>query len=129
MSEIVPNLDAEELCGPYEHLIRQALAHAGGTHWYEDILYEVQKGNMFFWPAEKSFMLTEVVQLPRKRIFHVFLAAGSLEEIKEMEPSLEHYAKAMDCDYITLAGRKGWGKALEKLGYKISHFDVAKEIS
>jgi hypothetical protein len=58
MSEIVPNLDARELCEPYEHLIRQALAHSGGTHWYEDILYEVQKGNMFFWPAEKSCMIT-----------------------------------------------------------------------
>jgi hypothetical protein len=129
MSEIVPNLDARELCEPYEHLIRQALAHSGGTHWYEDILYEVQKGNMFFWPAKKSCMITEVVQLPRKRVFHVFLAAGELHEIKDMESSLVEYAKALECDYITLSGRKGWGKALKDLGYKISHYDMAKEIN
>ena len=62
-------------------------------------------------------------------MFHVFLAGGDLFEIKEMESSLVEYAKAMECDYITLSGRKGWGKALEDLGYKITHHDMAKEIS
>ena len=58
----------------------------------------------------------------------MFLAAGELNEIKDMESSLVTYAKALECDYITLSGRRGWGKALNDLGYKVTHYDMAKEI-
>lgn len=113
---------------PYRSLIDQALAHAGGTHTFEDVLDQILLGEMLFWPGEKSCMVTEIVQYPRKRGMHVFLAAGDLDEIKAMEPDLRLFAQKLKCDAISLAGRRGWARALKDIGFTEGHAIVVKDI-
>ena len=105
-----------------------ALARAGGTHTYEDVLQSISVGDMFFWPASKSCMVTEIVQYPRLRALHVFLAAGDLAEIKNMESSLISFAKSLKCSALSMSGRKGWTKALKELGWQESHITLVREI-
>jgi len=117
-----------EVMDPFREQIEAALKYAHGTHIWEDLVEAVGKQDLQFWPAEKSFLLTEIVQYPRKRLLHVFLAGGSLEEIERMEPSLATFAERLDCDFISLAGRPGWKKVLDKHGYAPAWTYMIKEL-
>ena len=119
---------AAEVMAPYRFLIESALEYAGGTHDYSDIVHGVENMAMFFWPAEKSCLVTEIVQYPKKRALHVFLAAGDLTEIKDMELSLQEFAKSLKCDAISLTGRNGWKRALNSMGYTPAHITMVKEL-
>jgi len=127
MSEAVLHT-AEDVVGPYRELLEMALARAGGTHTYEDVLELISVGDMFFWPASKSCMVTEIVQYPRKRALHVFLAAGDLAEIKDMESSLIAFAKSLKCSALSMSGRKGWTKALKDMDWHEAHITLVKQI-
>jgi len=127
MSEAVLHA-AEDVVGPYRELLEMALARAGGTHTYEDVLQSISVGDMFFWPASKSCMVTEIVQYPRLRALHVFLAAGDLVEIKDMEASLISFAKSLKCSALSMSGRKGWTKALKEMNWEEAHTTLVKQI-
>ncbi|MCH1580843.1 MAG: hypothetical protein L7S55_09070 [Luminiphilus sp.] len=120
--------DTRTFIEPYRSLIDQALEHAGGTHDFEDVLDRILIGDMLFWPGKKSCMVTEIVQYPRKRAMHVFLAAGDLTEIKSMEPDLRTFAKKLQCDGLSLAGRRGWVRALKDIGFTEGHAIVVKNL-
>jgi hypothetical protein len=113
---------------PYRKLLDSALEFAGGTHLFEDIVDAVSDGRMHFWPAESSCVVTEVVCYPRARAIHIFLAAGDLAQIKDMDATFQQFGRAFDAKFITLSGRKGWIKALDDVGYKLSHVSMFKEI-
>jgi len=113
---------------PYRKLLDSALEFSGGTHLFEDIVDAVADGRMHFWPAEKSCVVTEVICYPRARAIHIFLAAGDLAQIKDMDETFAQFGRALDAKYITLSGRKGWTKVLDDIGYKISHVSMFKEI-
>jgi len=127
MSEAVLHT-AEDVVGPYRELLEMALARAGGTHTYEDVLQSISVGDMFFWPASKSCLVTEIVQYPRLRALHVFLAAGDLVEIKDMESSLISFAKSLKCSALSMSGRKGWTKALKNMDWHEAHVTLVKQI-
>lgn len=113
---------------PYRKLLDSALEFAGGTHFFEDVVDAVSDGRMHFWPAESSCVVTEVVCYPRARTIHIFLAAGDLAQIKDMDETFQQFGRALDAKFITLSGRKGWTKALDSVGYKLSHVSMYKEI-
>jgi hypothetical protein len=119
---------AADVLAPYQTLIESALQYCGGTHIYEDIVQAVELEQMMFWRGENSCIVTEVADFPRKRVLHVFLAAGDLSELKEMEPSLQFFAKALECDAITLSGRSGWERSLVSMGYKKIHTTLGKDL-
>lgn len=128
MSLVLSKQSALEVMTPYRDLLESAIKYCGGTHLFEDVVEMVETGQMLFWPAQKSCLVTEVVDYPRKRLLHVFLAAGSLEEIKEMEPSVRAYGEYLDCEAITLSGRKGWTRALKGMGYHHVHTTMGRSI-
>jgi hypothetical protein len=98
--------------------IEAALEYSGGTHIYEDIVTAVVEGKMQLWPAKKSCWVTEITVYPRKKVLHVFLAGGDLTEILDMHESVVQWAKNQGCEGMTLAGRKGWVRALKDNGWK-----------
>ena len=122
-------LSAEELMEPYRLQIERALKYTRGTHIWADLVKGVRDAEMHFWPAEKSFLITEIMVFPQKRSLHVFLAGGDLDEIMEMRPSVEDFARRLECDFVTLAGRLGWKKVLSDNGYEASWTYMAKDVS
>lgn len=112
----------------YRPMLEAALDFSGGTHLFEDVAMAVQNGDMQFWPAERSCVVTQIVSYPRMRVLHIFLAAGDLKEIKDMDSTFNEFAKKLDCKHVTLSGRKGWAKALHDIGYSVVHVNMAKEV-
>jgi hypothetical protein len=97
--------------------IEAALAHSNGTHDFESVRAAILAGEMQLWPAPKSAAVTEVVEYAKKKVINVFLAGGDLDEITRGIDSVAAWAKAHGCDSMTIAGRKGWTRVLDKHGF------------
>jgi|TARA_R100000482_G_scaffold91188_1_gene37485 hypothetical protein len=120
------DLDKElDRCKPW---IEAALDRGGNTHIFEDIVDGVKKGLMQFWPADDACAVTEIICYPRKKVLHIFLAGGNMDTIVDMDESAVHYAKLSGCTGMSVAGRKGWQRVLDKKGYKPFTFSLGKDI-
>ena len=108
--------------------IDDALDYSGGTHTFDDIVLGVLSYRYQFWPLDDSCCITEIIEYPRKKVFHVFLAGGRLEQITALNEPFAKFAKANGCSSLTIAGRKGWEKVLNKLGWEFEFTTLKREI-
>ena len=111
-------------CRPW---IDAALEYSGGTHIFEDVVHGIATGKMQLWPTPKGCIVTEIVVYPRKKVLNVFLGGGELEQIMDMHKDVIAWAKAQDCEALTMHGRFGWKKVLEPMGWKLLHSHFVKE--
>lgn len=114
-----------ERCRPW---IEDALEYSGGTHLFDDIAESVKIGTMQLWPNERGCAVTEIVKYPRKKVLHVFLAGGELSQITDMFEAAKTFGRMQGCEALTLAGRRGWVRALSNLGFKEKFTAVGVEI-
>ena len=107
----------EELvrCRPW---IEAALEYSGGTHDFDDVVQSIIAGKMQLWPAPRGCAVTEIIKFPRKRVLHVFLAGGDLDQIVAMIDSAAAWGAGQGCSGLTLSGRVGWQRALAKHGFR-----------
>lgn len=92
-------------------ILAPAIEH-GGTHSERDVLDTIIAGHAQLWMHEASAAVTEIVSYPRMRACRVWLAAGDLEGIKEIERQVESWARQNGCARLEIIGRKGWLKKL-----------------
>lgn len=111
----------------YQDWIMSALNKGGDTHDFVDIVDGIMSGHMQLWPGEEGCAVTEIVRYPNKKVLHVFLAAGKLEQITKMHGDAIKWGRNQGCDGMTLSGRAGWKKILEKEGWKQIQIVLAKE--
>lgn len=113
-------------CAPW---IEAALARTGETptHTVDDIRAAVLVGRMQFWPAEKSVAITETAVYPRLTAVRVFLAAGDLADLREVEKSICDWARHINATRVEICGRPGWERALE--GYSRASVWLTKELN
>jgi hypothetical protein len=124
MSEVT--LESElERCRDW---LEAALEYSGGTHTFEDIVEGIHRAAFQFWPAPNGAAITEIIEFPRKRVLHVFLAGGELDQIVDMDKSAGEFAKANGCTAMTIAGRKGWEKVLKKNGWDYYFTTLSREV-
>ena len=107
--------------------LQGALDEGGKTHSFIDVAEAVISGNMQLWSAKKGCVVTEIIVYPNKKVLHVFLAGGKLEQITDMQDDVVKWAKAQGCKGMTLAGRKGWKKVFQDDGWKENHIFLEKE--
>ena len=108
--------------------IEAALDYADGTHDFDDVVVMVMQGKLRLWAMPKSVMLTEIVDFPRERHYHMFLGGGDLEEILAMHPQVEKAALDAGCVKLSVTGRRGWVKALIPHGWEEKHTTVHKNL-
>jgi hypothetical protein len=83
---------------------------------------------MQLWPAEKGCAVTELITFPRKKVMHIFLAGGELDQFFDMHESAIQWAKSQGCSAVTLSGRRGWTKAMSTKGWEEIYTTVGLEI-
>ena len=108
--------------------IEDALEYARGTHTIDDIWDGVVTGQFQFWPGDKSAIITEVQIYPQKKVMHIFLAGGELNELLEMEKSVRAFAKTIGCNSMSISGRRGWLRIFERDGWDEICTTIAKEL-
>lgn len=110
--------------------IAAALEHAGGTHTMDDVRDLIDEGRLQLWPGERSAVVTEIVEYPRAKDLHFFLAGGDMDEMRRMRPVIEQWGAAMGCTRVTLAGRRGWARSfLGGEGYQERWTVMVKEMT
>lgn len=98
--------------------IEAALEYSGGTHTFEDVEAAILGGRMQIWPGIKSMAVTEIVEYARKKVLHIFLAGGDMEELIDMIDSAAAWGRTQGCTSLTMSGRKGWERVLSKHGFQ-----------
>lgn len=93
--------------------LRKALAVAGDTYTFEDILHEIEDGRMQSFAEGDSWVVTQVVDFPQKRFLEIVFAIGNLDELKVIYPRLEAFARDNICDGMRAFGRPGWMRQFE----------------
>ena len=109
--ERMPIMDQLVRC---KNWIEAALAYSGGTHSFQDIVDGVISGRMQLWAGDSGCAVTEISVYPKKKVLHVFLAAGDMSQIIDFQDSAIQFAKMNGCDSMTIAGRSGWKRVLDK---------------
>lgn len=109
-----------------EQYIIDALAYANDSHSIDDVKQAVDSGSAQFHPLNKSAIVTEVVDYPKKSVCRIWLAGGELEELVEAEKQIAIWAKSIGCHGLEIIGRKGWSRTLAD--YKETSVVLVKEL-
>lgn len=115
-----PNTEPADAPGILAHrrYIEDALTYSSGTHDFEDIVAGVEAGTLQYWPGLSSAIITEIIDTPKKRLLHFFLAGGNLAELEVMWPLIREWGKSQGCTSASLVGRRGWERTfLAKHGW------------
>ena len=108
--------------------IENALAYTGGTHTIDDLVGMVLQQRLTFWELENSFFISEILEYPREKHLHIFLAGGRFSEIIAMQGRMVQLAKNLGCAKLTISGRPGWLKRLPTFGWKHHHSTMALDL-
>lgn len=101
---------------------------ARGSHSFDDVVQAIFDGSMQFWPAPRGCAVTEIIQYPKKKVLHIFLAGGEMDQIVDMDSSAVEFARLNGCTAMSIAGRRGWAKVLKDKGYEEAYTVLAKEL-
>ena len=128
---MVPILAAFDRLLPY---IAEALEEGGSTYTPNDVRRAVQEGALQAWPTQHAILLTQVVDMPQKRVCHFFLAAGApgvgIEEIEKLYPVVEQWARDAGCTLAVFCGRPGWERTFltRKAGWAKQAVEYRKDL-
>lgn len=88
------------------------------THRIEDVEQSVARGTMQLWAGERGALVTEITKYPRRKVLHIFIAGGEMDQVLDFLPSLHRWADMQGCDALTLSGRVGWKRVLADRGWR-----------
>ena len=108
--------------------IEDALEYSGGTHTFDDVAEGILNGHMQLWPTDRGCAVTEIVVYPKKKVLHVFLAAGEMDQLIDMIESASIWGRTQGCTSMTTSGRKGWKRVLSGEGWKEVMVVMEKEL-
>lgn len=111
----------------YERL-KRALKLGLGTHEPEDLVHEVQAGTMQCFHNEDAVVFTRVTQAPRKKIMHIFVAAGELGAVLGLHDEFDKFCREEGVPFQTCTARKGFEKPLPELGWKPLYTTFVREV-
>lgn len=90
--------------------IERALHYTGGTHTVDDVLEQVERGELQLWRGDASVIVTQILTYPRRKELCFFLAAGNMAEMKRLAPIIESWGREHGCARAVFAGRPGWAR-------------------
>jgi hypothetical protein len=108
--------------------VKKALAKAGETHTWEDVVELLKAGHaQAFW-NEHGIWITEIMQSPRKRWLHVWIVAGALPHVMDLQPAVIAFAKEKGAERITATARFGWKHVAEAHGWHRKAMVITHEV-
>lgn len=118
-----------EVLVAYRPMIEAALRYGGFDHTFDDVASRVLSGKAYFFCNETACAVCEVVRFSQASSFHVWLAGGTLEGVLALTPEAEEVAKQLNCNRLTLTGRKGFARALQPHGWNHTHVTMERAVS
>jgi len=110
-------------CKPY---IEEALQYQD-SYTIDHVEDKISNGLFHLWAGKESALVTEFVIFPKHKVLNLLFCGGDYNELVEMLPSIEAFARAAECKRLYGGGRKGWSRKLKHLGFKEEHM-IRKEL-
>ena len=111
----------------YAPMIIAALEHGPDGNTLEDIREDLMCGSMLVNISVGSRIcgvaVLDVVRQREERFLHVHtLTGGDMARwLPDFIEFLRFLRQGLDCDAVSLVGRKGWHKVLQQFGFKTKH--------
>lgn len=117
---------AQELirCRPW---IEAALAYSR-THDFGDVVKGCFAGEFQLWPAPAACLVTQISVFPQRKLMHLFLAGGDMDEVLKLVDAATEMGREEGCDAVTMTGRMGWQRVLNKRGFTASFVTMERKI-
>tara|TARA_R100001086_G_scaffold247876_1_gene183369 strand:- start:133 stop:528 length:396 start_codon:yes stop_codon:yes gene_type:complete len=110
-------------CKPY---IEEALQYQD-SYTIDHVEDKISNGLFHLWAGKESALVTEFVIFPKHKVLNLLFCGGDYNELVEMLPSIEAFARAAECKRLYGGGRKGWSRKLKHLGFEEEHM-IRKEL-
>jgi|TARA_R100001163_G_scaffold60868_1_gene50480 hypothetical protein len=110
-------------CKPY---IEEALRYQD-SYTIDHVEDKISNGLFHLWAGKESALVTEFVIFPKHKVLNLLFCGGDYNELVEMLPSIEAFARAAECKRLYGGGRKGWSRKLKHLGFEEEHM-IRKEL-
>jgi hypothetical protein len=115
----------------FEHAwpsLAAAILRYGKTHSKEDIWQQIKDCKAQLHPLPHSAILTSIETFPTGlKEVRFWLAGGDLTELRDYEPVVAAWGKEIGCTRVSIAGRRGWHRALP--GYRETGVMLVKELT
>ena len=109
--------------------IKKALHYAGDYHTWDDVVEGLKSGRYQIFDNASGCIVTEIIQLPRGRYLNCWLLGGELPHVLDLVPDMQRHAVVNDCSKLMAFGRRGWGKVLPAMGWRITGTTFEKDAS
>jgi hypothetical protein len=97
--------------------IRKALARDGAHSW-EHVKDLIELGAAQIFHNDHGAWITEVVQTPLARWLHVWIVAGELPGVMDLQPQVLDFARQQGCAHVTATARFGWKHVAKAHGWR-----------
>lgn len=95
-----------------------ALEYGNNSHTFDDIVKLALVGEVDVYELPNSVIVMELSKYPQFAVYHGFIAAGNLEEILSAHKMMFREARLRGAKYLSIAGRRGWEKAMKAHGWQ-----------
>jgi hypothetical protein len=109
-------LDTEQ----FQKRLERGLKECGHTHTADDLRQAVDEGRMQSWVNNDSLVITEILAYPQGREMNVVLVVGDMNDIMDMQPRIDAFAREHGCSQMRTTGRHGLITVLPNYGWKPS---------
>ena len=97
--------------------LQKALDLMGNTYSLEDVVAMIDSGVMQSFAKNDTWVVTQIIDFPRKRVLELFLIVGDLEDLEEIYNDAVAFAQMQGCTLMRGFGRPGWKKFAEPRGW------------
>ncbi len=104
---------------PYHRKLERVLDRMGGLYTLHDILAKIAEGRMQSFMQGDSWMITQVMDFPRRRVLEIVALVGDVDECLAMHERLLDYANEIGATVIQAYGRKGWLRPGKARGWRV----------
>jgi hypothetical protein len=101
----------------FELDIRTALEYGNNSHSFDDVVRMAVLGEVDVYEFPNSVIIMELTKYPNFSVYHGFIATGDLQEILDAHGLMFREAKLRGAKYLSIAGRRGWERAMKQRGW------------
>lgn len=114
-----------------KRMVEERLEQEGGLYRLEDIALAVQEGKMQSFAFNDSWVVTRIVNYPRKTVLSIVMAAGDASEIEGvLYPQMFEFARHVGADLIvSLNARSGWAAIAKRQGWRRTGSTFLKDVN
>lgn len=108
--------------------IQQALDQDGLNSW-ETLDQRLQSNSARMHRNPHGVWITEIVNWPLRRVLNVWIVAGQLPGVMDLQDEVIAYGRMHGCHIMTTTCRLGWSREIgPKYGWKVKAVQMAQEL-